>query len=63
MSARSVRILVKHWAGLSRSRRFIQAALYHGTPQCRELAASSLVPMPEGDDSFEHIGFFFGFNT
>ncbi|MBI3408597.1 MAG: hypothetical protein HY040_09605 [Planctomycetes bacterium] len=57
------RLLSKHWNGLSRSGLFIQAALYHGTPKCRELAASSLAQQPEGDDPFKHVGSFFGFHT
>jgi hypothetical protein len=55
------KLLKKHWAGLSRFARFIQVALYHGTSQCRELAASSLSQAESGIDAFKHIAMFFGF--
>jgi hypothetical protein len=57
------RLLVKHWSGLGRSPLFIQAALYHGTARCRELAAASLAQIGQGADPFRHIGSFFGFFT
>lgn len=57
------RLLVKHWSGLGQLPLFIQAALYHGTQQTRELASGALAQVVEGFDPFQHIGSFFGFFT
>ena len=57
------RLLAKHWTGLNRSGLFIQAALYHGTAKCLELAAESLTQHEQNVDTLKYIGSFFGFNT
>jgi hypothetical protein len=57
------RLLVNRWASLSQSPRFVQAALYHGTATCLELASSSLVNAGQNLNPLEHIGSFFGFYT
>jgi hypothetical protein len=57
------RLLEKYWNGLCQSPLFIQAALYHGTPKCRELAATALTCANQGADPFKHVGSFFGFFT
>jgi hypothetical protein len=56
-------LLTKHWVGLSRSKLFVFAALYHGTPMCCERVAASVAHVPQADDLFEDIGSFFGFGT
>lgn len=60
-TATAERLLVKHWKGLGELPRFVQAALYHGSAKCQELAAQSLAQTEERVDPFEHIGSFFGF--
>lgn len=55
------RLLARHWVGLGRCPLFIQAALYHDTPRCRDLASSSLASTEPGDDPLKHLDSFFGF--
>jgi hypothetical protein len=62
-SVAAERLLAKHWDRLSYSPLFVQAALYHDTPQCRELAASSLARSEPGDEPLKHLDSFFGFFT
>lgn len=57
------RLLGKHWASLGLRPLFIQAALYHGTARCRELASRSFADVANVGDPFEHLGSFFGFSS
>ena len=56
-------LLVKHWDHLKFSRRFVQVALYIGSPECMALATEAICNYSENVDPFDHIGFFFGFMT
>lgn len=56
-------LLVKHWDHLKFSRRFVQVALYIGSPECIALATEAIKGYPENIDPFEHINFLFGFMT
>jgi hypothetical protein len=57
------RLLAKYWTGLNQSPLFIQAALYHGTAKCLELAEESLAQLGQGVDPFKYIDSFFGFSA
>src|SRR5262249_61234797 len=57
------RLLLKHWTGLGQLPLFIQAALYHGSQQTRELAAEALAHVDEGVDPFKQLDSVFGFFT
>ncbi len=54
------RLLIKHWEWLCYSRRFVQAALFVGTPQCLALAEAAIAECPASIDMFQYIDQFFG---
>jgi hypothetical protein len=56
-------LLAKHWDHLKFSRRFVQVALYIGSPGCITLATDAIKDYPENVDPFEHVHFLFGFMT
>jgi hypothetical protein len=55
------RLLLKHWSKLAGVPLFLQAALYLSTEKSRKKAAEALAA--GSSDAFEHVGWFFGFNT
>lgn len=55
-------IILRHWDYLRFSRKFVQLALYIGSPACLSLAADAIDDYPHSADPFQHIGHFFGFN-